>query len=500
MKLRPNIDRARLERHRIELEASLCRDSLRDYVTRGWPVFEPNGRPFIPNMGTDAIVEHLQAVRDGHIRRLAVAVSPGFGKTTLCSVAYPSWRWAADPSWRVLCASHAYKLANNIAGKFLRVITSDWYRTRFSTVEIASDALDSIRTERSGVRYAVGVEGAMTGFRTNGGIVDDSLNAVDAHSDIAIDKVNDWFDFALSTRFDDAENAEIVVIQQCLGENDLIAHCRELGYEMLVLPARYETGRKCVTSIWEDPRETDGEVLAPQIHSEVFLEQQQRTLGPYGFAAQYQQRPAPLEGGMIKREWFKRFTLGEITRNGQLDVEWVTISVDPAGNAEQDGDLVGLIVAAGAGARRYVLEDASRKMSFLETCATIRALLARYDQCETLLVEKSQLGPAIVEQLRREVNEGLSRVVVIEELTTHMHGSKKQRALAMVPALAAGLVSLLDGAPWVPALVAEHAMFPNGAHDDRVDALGQLMTYYATNDDPMALMRKVNASLAAVLR
>lgn len=463
-------------------------------------MFEPNGRPFIHNMGTDAIVEHLQALRDRKIHRLAIAVSPGFGKTTLCSVAYPSWRWARNPSWRVLCASHAYKLANNIAGKFLRVVTSDWYRARFPGIEIASDALDSIRTERSGVRYAVGVEGAMTGFRTNGGIVDDSLNAVDAHSDIAIDKVNDWFDFALSTRFDDAENAEILVIQQCLGENDLIAHCRELGYEMLVLPARYETGRKCVTSIWEDPRATDGQVLAPQIHSEVFLEQQERTLGPYGFAAQYQQRPAPLEGGMIKRDWFKRFTLGELTRNGQLDAEWVTISVDAAGNAEQDGDEVGLIVAAGNGPRRHVLEDASRKMSFLETCATIRALLGRWGQCETVLVEKSALGPAVVEQLKREVNQGSMRIVVIEELTTHMHGSKKQRALAMVPALAAGLVSLLDGAPWVPTFVGEHAMFPNGAQDNRVDALAQLMAYYATDDDPLAQMRRVNENLGALLR
>lgn len=496
----PSIDRQRLDRHRVELEASLCKQSLADYVTRGWHVLEPNGRPFIGNMGTDAIIEHLQAVRERKIRRLAVAVSPGFGKTTLCSVAYPSWRWAVDPSWRVLCASHAYKLANNIAGKFLRVVTSDWYRTRFPKIEIASDALDSIRTERSGVRYAVGVEGAMTGFRANGGIVDDSLNAVDAHSDIAIDKVNSWFDFALSTRFDDAENAEIVVIQQCLGENDLIGHCRELGFEMLVLPARYETGRKCVTSIWEDPRQVDGEVLAPKIHSEVFLEQQQRTLGPYGFAAQYQQRPAPLEGGMIKRDWFKRFTLGEITANGELDVDWISITVDPAGNAQQDGDPVGLLVCAGKGPRRYVLEDASRQMSFLETCAAIRALLARWTQCSTVLVEKSQVGPAIVQQLRQEVNQGLSRIVVIEELTTHMHGSKKQRALAMVPTLAAGLVYLLDGSSWIPEFIAEHAMFPNAAHDDRVDALGQLIAYYAADDDPLAIMRKVNENLGALLR
>lgn len=475
---RPNIDRGRLDRHLRELEASICRDSFADYLRRGWHVFEPNGRPFVPNMGTDAIVEHLQAVADGKIKKLGIAVAPGFGKTTLCSVAFPSFKWARDATWRVICASHAYELSQNIAGKFHRVVTSDWYTTRFG-VELSSDALKAIETTASGRRHAVGVGGALTGLRGNGGIVDDSLNAYNAGSKLAVADVNDWFDTAFSTRFDDGEDAPVIVIQQCLAENDLIAHVRELGYEMLILPARYEAGRKCVTSIWEDSRTEDGEILAPQIHSEKFLDEQATVLGPYGYAAQYQQRPAPLEGGMIRRDWFKRFTMGEIMVDGRLDLDWTTISVDPTGNAKEDGDNVGLLVAGGKGPRRYVLDDASRRMSFLETCAAIRALLTTWPTCKKVLVEKSVVGPAIVEQLRKEVNQGSMRVVVIEELTTHMIGKKEQRALAMVPALAAGLVYLLDGASWVAEFVAEHAMFPNGHHDDRVDALAQLLAHYA---------------------
>jgi len=32
-----------------------------------------------------------------------------------------------------------------------------------------------------------------------------------------------------------------------------------------------------------------------------------RTVGEYNFAGQYQQTPAPLGGGLVKVEWFKRY-------------------------------------------------------------------------------------------------------------------------------------------------------------------------------------------------
>lgn len=462
------------------LRADNARASFGEFIRQGWHALEPNGRPLIANRGTQAIIDHLQAVGDGSIRRLLIACPPGFGKSTLATVAWPLWMWARNPSWRAICASYAHGLAYQLATRARRVFESDWYRASFG-IELASERTDAMETTAAGRRYAVGVGGALTGYRADGFVVDDSLNAVDAHSDNAIATVNDWFDTALSNRLDRGESAPQVVIQQCLAELDLIGHLRKRGgWEELVLPAEYETSRPCATSIWHDTRTSDGELLAPEIQSKAYLDEQRVTLGPYGYAAQYQQRPAPLAGGMIRREWFKRFTLSEIAApDGKLVVDWVTISVDPAGNAAQDGDNVGLLVIAGKGPRRYVLEDASRKMSFLETCAALRALLVTWPQCRKVLVEKSVLGPAIVEQLRKEVNQGALRTVVIEELTTHMQGKKEQRALAMVPTLAAGLVYLLEGAGWIEAFIGEHGLFPNGQHDDRVDALAQLLAYYA---------------------
>jgi hypothetical protein len=37
-----------------------------------------------------------------------------------------------------------------------------------------------------------------------------------------------------------------------------------------------------------------------------------RTIGEYHFAGQYQQSPAPLGGGLVKAEWFKRYPENEL--------------------------------------------------------------------------------------------------------------------------------------------------------------------------------------------
>jgi predicted phage terminase large subunit-like protein len=56
-------------------------------------------------------------------------------------------------------------------------------------------------------------------------------------------------------------------------------------------------------------------------------------------------------------------------------------------------------------------------------------------------------------------------------------GGKVARAAAVSPLIEAGKVYLPhpDYAPWVGDFIEECAAFPNGAHDDRVDAMTQAL-------------------------
>jgi hypothetical protein len=55
-----------------------------------------------------------------------------------------------------------------------------------------------------------------------------------------------------------------------------------------------------------------GEALHPDREPLDTLEHIRRTIGEYHFAGQYQQTPAPLGGGLVKAEWFKRYRQSEL--------------------------------------------------------------------------------------------------------------------------------------------------------------------------------------------
>jgi hypothetical protein len=49
--------------------------------------------------------------------------------------------------------------------------------------------------------------------------------------------------------------------------------------------------------------------LHPEREPIEVLDRIRRTIGEYNFAGQYQQSPAPLGGGLVKAEWFKRYRI-----------------------------------------------------------------------------------------------------------------------------------------------------------------------------------------------
>ena len=54
-----------------EIDAEMAVRSLRAFVLQAWTVLEPS-TPFVPGWHIDAIIEHLEAVSFGHIRRTAL--------------------------------------------------------------------------------------------------------------------------------------------------------------------------------------------------------------------------------------------------------------------------------------------------------------------------------------------------------------------------------------------------------------------------------------------
>lgn len=526
-------------------DAAACRRELGTFARFAWHEVDTSGRPFVENRGTDAIIQHLQALADGVIRLLGVACSPGFGKTSIASVVYPAFMWARDPTWRVICASYAQELSNDIAKRFYRLVTSDWYRRVFPFVVVEGHALKSIATARGGTRYAVGVEGALTGLRADGGVIDDSLNARDHDNKAQIRAANNWFEQSFSTRFDRrSREPTIAVIQQRLADNDMIDLVRRLGGEILELPARFELGRRSSTSIWSDPRTIEGEILAPEIHSEEYLKERERILRARGFATQYQQRPAPREGTQFKvgmwswatltgdgtpapRPDKARTTLARVMPrrpDGSLDLDWVCVSIDASnGSTSSDASNLGLGILGGKDLRTTVLEDRTDgPRTWLGTIRDIATAIVRAGAIAgkqkrfVVLLEKKAMGASEDAALPTQLRSALARGVMEwkdESGTEHKvalkypdgspiraklelyeptgKGSKVQRADHLEPDVDAGLVEILDGASWAPDFVEEFALFPGGSADDRVDYVAQCVDHFRVVHDPKERFRKM---------
>lgn len=293
---------------RFHLKTEQARHRLDAFVRQAWHVLEPQ-TPFVDGIHLQAMCEHLQAVTEGHIKNLIVNVPPGHAKSLLTTVFWPAWVWISHPETRWLFSGYREDLAIRDSVRCRRLIESEWYQNRWGDrYRLCEDQNQKGRFENTATGYRVVVPlGTGTGERGDYVIVDDPHSVDQAESDLARNRAIDWWNGSMATRLNDLNTGHKVVVQQRLHEADLSGDLlAKGGYECLCLPAEFEPERRCVTSIgWADPRQKLGELLWPGKMTRANLEELKVILGSYRYAGQYQQRPAPAEGGIFKRSWWR---------------------------------------------------------------------------------------------------------------------------------------------------------------------------------------------------
>jgi hypothetical protein len=193
---------------------------------------------------------------------------------------------------------------------------SPWYRQIFRTrLAPHRHAVQEFITTRQGYRLATSTGGVLTGRGADIIVIDDPLKPEEALSEAQRQAANEWYDHTLYSRLNDKRYGAIVIVMQRLHEDDLVGHV--LGqeqWEVVSFPAIAETDEEHqIETIWEARCFTrrQGEPLHPDREPLDTLDRIRRTIGEYNFAGQYQQSPAPLGGGLVKAEWFKRYRENE---------------------------------------------------------------------------------------------------------------------------------------------------------------------------------------------
>lgn len=460
-----------------EAERELCRRSLPAFARRAWPTLEP-ATPLKWGWALDSICEHLEAVSRGEIKRLLMNVPPGSMKSLLTGVIFPAWEWGPGgmQSLRYLATAHKQDLAVRDNMKCRRLIQSEWYQ-RLWPVALTSDqnAKTKFENSRTGFREAMAFT-SMTGSRGDRVMIDDPHSVDDANSPAMLEAGILTFREALPSRVNNDESA-IIIIMQRLHEKDVSAVALDLGYEHLCIPMRYEEGRSRHVVGAPDPRVHDGELMFPERFSETQVQELERSLGAYATAGQLQQRPAPRDGGLFKRSWFKMVSAlpaGEPRRVRAWDLAATKKATS------NDPDWTAGVLMSRWPDGSFVVEGCERlRGSPMEVKAAILGRAATDGKEVTIRLpqDPGQAGKAQADQMVRDL---AGYPVKVERPT----GDKATRATPAAAQAEAGNVSILvTGNPaldvWIEPFLAEVTMFPGGAHDDQVDAFSDALSELA---------------------
>lgn len=459
-----------------------------------WPVVEP-GRRYLHNWHIDAICEALEAVSAGEVRRLLINVPPRTIKSTSVAVAWPTWEWLLKPELRWLFTSYAQQLSTRDSVKGRRVIESPRYQALLRTIhgdeawKLTGDQnlKERYENDRTGLRLATSITGTATGEGGDRVVADDPHNASQTESDTVRESVLELWGSVFSTRLNDPATGAMVVVMQRLHQRDVAgAMLSEGGWEHLCLPMRYEAKHPFVCA--RDIRTVEGELLHPDRIPEAAVQRLERSLGSYKAAGQLQQRPAPAEGGIFQRSWWRYYVTdewakihgvppGAVERPPLGSMSEMIQSWDMAFKDLSDSDYVVGQVWGRVGSYKYLLAQKRDRMGFTDTLKAVRAMTVLWPDAYLKLIEDKANGPAVINVLRGDVP-GIYGV--------EPQGSKTARAQAVAPQVEAHEVFLPhpDMAPWVSGFVEEHANFPNASNDDQVDACTQALYRLRGGVDP----------------
>jgi len=449
-----------------DLNLSLRYD-LTSFVQKAFATVDP-GTPYLYNWHIEAIAWQLQQCFEGKITRLIITLPPRNLKSIITSVALPAWVLGRDPARRILCLSYSQGLALKHALDTRAVMESPWYRECFPRTRIHSDknALPEFMTTRRGTRLATSVGGTLTGRGGNLIIIDDPHKAEEGIlSETNRTFVKEWYRNTLSSRLDDKKAGVIVLIQQRLHEADLAGYLLDTGeWTHLNIPAIADEVQDIRLGEHRTYHRQIGDILHPAREPADVLEGLKNTLGSYNFAAQYQQRPAPLGGGLVKWEWFKTYEHILAKEYGDEIIQ----SWDTASKAEAIHDWSVCTTWLCKNHKYYLLHVARERLEF----TALKQRIINHAQAwgaDGVLIEDKGAGTSLIQDIRQ--GSPLSVIAILPE------GDKATRMLTVTPMIEAGKVYLPAEAVWLAKLQHELVHFPKGKHDDQADSVSQFLNW-----------------------
>lgn len=454
MKITP--DTVGEERMRLELRLRLLElqekasDKFLDFCRYVWPEMLVGEHHRI-------IAEALDRVIAGKCKRLMIAMPPRHGKSQMGSYLFPAYLMGRDPRSKLIVASHTAELAQRFGRMIRNLMEEDKYKELFPNMLLSVDSKAAGRwnTQQGGEAFFIGKGGAMTGRGGDVIILDDILDEQDAMSDTAMENTWEWYTSGPRQRLQ--PNGAIVVINTRWKTDDLSGRLLKMHgqvksdqWELLEFPAILPSGGSLWPGFWPIDE----------------LEKVKMSIGLKKWNAQWQQQPTNDDGAVLKRNWWKRWKHDE-----PPECSYVIQTYDTAYSKKETADYSvistwGVFVPSADSGPNLILLSVKRGRWDFPELKRVAKDEYRYWNPDNVLIEAKATGTPLQQELRK-----MGIPVTMYSPGGRRSGQDKiSRANAVAPILESGMIWYPEQQEWAEEMVEECAAFPNGSHDDQVDA------------------------------
>lgn len=431
------------------------------------------------------------------LKNLIINVPPRSLKTILISVAYPAFLLGHNPSHKFITASYSTKASANINTLLARVLKHPLYHQIFPAphTPILDKATEGfVTTTKGGQCLATSPQGTVTSFGADTLLIDDLLSPEQAFSPSELNRSNRFFFNTLfPSRLNDKTSGVTIVIAQRLTEGDLTG-------ELLLQNANKEPSEQFthvpLPAIFTEEQTFHFYNQSHTVHPDDLLQPKRDTLaslnaikadpdvGPYTFAAQYQQNPAPSDGGIININQFLTYNPASLPSPSQTIR--ITQSWDTAIKTTSRSDYSVCSTWLETPTHHYLIDLVLRKMEYPDLY-NFAINNANLHSPTAILIEDKASGQQLIQDLRRNTS------LPVTAISPPPQQNKITRAATSIPAyLESGSLLLPDNwesLPYAKDLINQLTYFPNGRHDDIVDSFSQYLNFVKSSHNSTPRIR-----------
>lgn len=433
---------------------------------------------------------------------LLVSAPPRHGKSKLITVATPLWTLENFPEKNVVVCTYGEDLSTDFTREVKDIIKANQSKLSVRIRRDVDRAANFVTMQGGGLK-AVGLRGTITGRGADVLIIDDYIKEPkEALNHNYLESLKTWYATVARTRLE--PGAVVIIVATRWVTNDLHGHIERLEmrrsrkfYKIIKIAAI--SGKKDRdTGEWHaNPLIPDilgrapGEPLFPQRYNKEQLEDIIDELGARWFEAMFQQNPSDEDSAVTNvqnlrfiaraefEEYINSFTAAQQRRRFKRRRSWDLASTKEAGDFT--AGLLGTY-------------DVDAKKLYLESCIHGQMSAGRVEDVFAAAADlPSNEGDHIDVEYILEQEPGASGTYATEhfkqlcpyrKLRVVKAASEGSKLLKAQPFLAGTekheVVIVVDDpsdysrVPWVNKFVDEFAVFPEGAHDDIMDAAASM--------------------------